>query len=98
MPPGGVVAAPLRRLFVLQFAVLAGGLLVYWPLRSSATALAALVAVVAAAQVLLAVLERLRTARVRAAVAAGVPVVRPGGAAGGAKARPRGGRKRRRGR
>ena len=39
MPPAGVVAAPLRRLFVLQFGVLVGGLIVYWPLDSSSAAL-----------------------------------------------------------
>ena len=72
MPPAGVVAAPLRRLFVLQFGVLVGGLIVYWPLDSSGAALVVLVLLVAAAEVLLAVLERLRTARIRAAVEAGV--------------------------
>ena len=45
MPPAGVVAAPLRRLFVLQFGVLVGGLVVYWPLKSSTTGLAVLVVV-----------------------------------------------------
>jgi hypothetical protein len=96
MPPAAVVAVPLRRLFLLQFVVLAGGLAVYWALDSSATGLAVLVVVVAAAQVALAVYERVRTARVRAAVAAGTRVTRA--AAGPApKARPRGGRKRRRG-
>ena len=34
IPPEAVVADPLRRLFVLQFGILAGGLLVYWPLDS----------------------------------------------------------------
>ena len=72
MPPAGVVAAPLRRLFVLQFGVLVGGLIVCWPLGSSGAALVVLVIVVAAAEVALAVLERLRTARIRAAVEAGV--------------------------
>ena len=97
MPPAGVVAVPLRRLFLLQFLVLAGGVLVYWALGSSAAVLAVLVTLIAAAQLLLAIWERLRTARIRAAVDAGVPVVRPGGAAGAApKQRPRGGRKRRR--
>lgn len=72
MPPAGVVAAPLRRLFVLQFGVLVGGLIVYWPLGSSGAALVVLVLVVAAAEVALAVFERLRTARIRAAVEAGV--------------------------
>ncbi|HEY5386731.1 MAG TPA: DUF6498-containing protein [Thermoleophilia bacterium] len=102
MPPAGVVAAPLRRLFVLQFGVLAGGLIVYWPLNSSTAALVVLVLLVAAAEVGLAVLERLRTARIRAAVKAGVSVtprrrgpasesqVRP------VKSRPRGGRRARR--
>ena len=72
MPPAGVVAAPLRRLFLLQFGVLVGGLIVYWPLGSSGAALVVLVLVVAAAEVALAVFERLRTARIRAAVEAGV--------------------------
>jgi len=69
---GVLVAAPLRRLFVLQFGVLVGGLIVYWPLGSSGAALVVLVLVVAAAEVALAVFERLRTARIRAAVEAGV--------------------------
>lgn len=94
MPPAAVVAVPLRRLFLLQFVVLAGGLLVYWPLRSSTTGLAVLVVVVAAAQVALAVYDRVRTERIRAAVAAGKVVTRAPAAR--AKAAPRGGRKRRR--
>jgi hypothetical protein len=102
MPPAGVVSAPLRRLFVLQFGVLAGGLVVYWLFSSSSGALAVLVVVIAAAEVVLAVLERLRTARVRAAVEAGVkPRPRGSGAATRAaaapsRAQPRGGRKRKR--
>jgi len=102
MPPAGVVAAPLRRLFVLQFGVLVGGLIVYWPLGSSAAALVVLVVLVAAAEVALAVLERLRTARIRAAVEAGMSVTpAPGGATAGSqsrpvKSRPRGGRRRER--
>jgi hypothetical protein len=105
MPPAAVVAVPLRRLFLLQFLVLAGGLLVYWPLKSSSAGLAVLVAVVALAQVALAVYDRLRTEGIRAAVAAGKTVTRtPAGQAkpapGGrqTKPAPRGGRKRRRGR
>ena len=100
MPPAGVVAAPLRRLFVLQFGVLVGGLIVYWPLHSSAAALVVLVLLVAAAEVALAVLERLRTARIRAAVEAGLSVTpRRGGTTTGpqgrpVKSRPRGGRRR----
>ena len=98
MPPAGVVAAPLRRLFVLQFGVLVGGLIVYWPLGSSAAALVVLVLLVAAAEVALAVLERLRTARIRAAFEAGVRAgprgARPGGPPAPPKARPRGGRRR----
>jgi len=102
MPPAGVVAAPLRRLFVLQFGVLVGGLIVYWPLDSSSAALIVLVLLVAAAEVALAVLERLRTARIRAAAEAGVSVTpgRGGTSAGSrsrpAKSRPRGGRRRER--
>ena len=99
MPPAGVVAAPLRRLFVLQFGVLVGGLVVYWPLQSSSAGLVVLVVLVAVAEVALAVLERLRTARVRAAYEAGQRMA-PRAAAGpqdrAGKARPRGGRKRKR--
>ena len=66
---------------------------------SSPAALVVLVLVVAAAEVALAVLERLRTARVRAAVEAGVRAEprgarRDGPAARPPKARPRGGRRR----
>ena len=102
MPPAGVVAAPLRRLFVLQFGVLVGGLIVYWLLGSSAPALAVLVVLVAAAEVALAVLERLRTARIRVAVEASMSVTpAPGGTTAGSqsrpvKSRPRGGRRRER--
>jgi len=98
MPPAGVVAAPLRRLFVLQFGVLVGGLIVFWPLDSSRTALVVLVVLVAGAEVALAVLERLRTARIRAAAEAGVKAETRGGGGGTAarpaRARPRGGRRR----
>jgi hypothetical protein len=94
VPPAAVVAVPLRRLFVLQAVVLAGGLLVYWPLRSSTTGLAVLVAVVAAAQVALAVYDRVRAERIRAAVVAGETVIRAPVAT--AKPAPRGGRRRRR--
>ena len=94
MPPAAVVAVPLRRLFLLQFVVLAGGLLVYWPLRSSTTALVVLVAVVAAAQVALAAYDRVRAGRIRAAVAAGETVTRAPAAS--SKPARRGGRKRRR--
>jgi len=100
MPPAGVVAAPLRRLFVLQFGVLVGGLVVFWPLDSSSAALVVLVVLVAAAEVGLAVLERLRTARIRVAAEAGVSVT-PGRSAASTgsrdrppKSRPRGGRRR----
>ena len=71
LPPAAVVSAPLRRLFVLQFGLLIVGLIVYWPLRSSTTGLVVLVLLAAAANVVLAVSERLRTARRRAALAAG---------------------------
>jgi len=100
MPPAGVVAAPLRRLFVLQFGVLVGGLIVYWPLHSSSAALIVLVLLVAAAEVGLAVLERLRTARIRVAAEAGMSVAPSHGSPSTgshsrpAKAQPRGGRRR----
>ena len=94
IPPEAVVAEPLRRLFVLQFGVLAGALLVYWLLDSSVTGLAVLLLAKAAADVVLAVLERLRAARIRAAITAGIaPKGRP---AGPRQRAPRGGRKRRR--
>jgi len=111
LPPAAVVSAPLRRLFVLQFGLLIVGLIVYWPLRSSTAGLVALVLLAATANVVLAVSERLRTSRVRAALAAGEKPRGPrssaakhgtGGSAEGApddrapKARPRGGRKRKR--
>jgi hypothetical protein len=109
LPPAAVVSAPLRRLFVLQFGLLIVGLVVYWPLRSSTAGLVVLVLLTAAANVLLAVSERLRTARRRAALAAGetpgaAQAPAPAGSRGPAaarddrapKARPRGGRKRRR--
>jgi hypothetical protein len=93
IPPEAAVAEPLRRLFVLQFGVLALALLVYWAFDSSVAGLAVLLVVKAAADVLLAVLERLRAARIVAAVEAGMrPEPRP---APRSRAR-RGGRKRRR--
>ncbi len=94
IPPEAVVAEPLRRLFVLQFGVLAGALLVYWLLDSSVTGLAVLLVAKTAADVVLAVLERLRAARIRAAITAGIA---PKGRSAGPRQRaPRGGRKRRR--
>ncbi|HZL65359.1 MAG TPA: DUF6498-containing protein [Thermoleophilia bacterium] len=111
LPPAAVVSAPLRRLFVLQFGLLIVGLVVYWPLRSSTAGIAALVLLAATANVLLAVTERLRTSSVRAALAAGEKPrgTRGSAAKDGAgnsaatarddrapKARPRGGRKRKR--
>jgi hypothetical protein len=93
IPPEAAVAEPLRRLFVLQFGVLAGALVVYWVFDSSLAGLAVLLLAKTGADLVLAVLERLRAARIAAAVAAGVaprvvPSVR-------SRAR-RGGRKRRR--
>jgi len=111
LPPAAVVSAPLRRLFVLQFGLLVAGLIVYWPLRSSTAGLVVLVLLAATANVVLAVTERLRTSSVRAALAAGEKPrgsrgsAAKNGAGGPAavaredrapKARPRGGRKRKR--
>ena len=93
IPPEAAVAEPLRRLFVLQFGVLAGALLVYWAFDSSVTGLAILLGAKAAADVVLAVLERLRAARITAAVEAGV---RPGPRQTPRPRARRGGRKRRR--
>jgi len=90
--PAAVVGEPLRRLFVLQFGVVIVGLVVYWPLDSSTRGLVALVLLTVAANLVLAVLDRLRAARIRAAVAAGMTVeaTRPRPV----KAQPRAGRKR----
>ncbi len=94
IPPEAVVSEPLRRLFVLQFGILAGALLVYWIFDSSLTGLVIVLLVKTAADVALAVAERLRTARIAAAVAAGVA---PRGRPNAPKPRARrGGRKRRR--
>ena len=87
IPPEAAVAEPLRRLFVLQFGVLAGALLVYWAFDSSVTGLAILLVAKTAADVVLAVLERLRAARITAAVEAGV---RPGPRQAPRPARPPG--------
>ena len=99
IPPEAAVAEPLRRLFVLQFGVLAGALLVYWLFDASMTGLVILLVAKTVADLVLAVLERLRAARIRAAVAAGIA---PRGL-GSSGSRPsqrqrarRGGRKRRR--
>jgi hypothetical protein len=94
IPPEAAVAEPLRRLFVLQFGVLAGALIVYWLLDSSVAGLAVLLVAKTAADVVLASLERLRTARIRAAVAAGIAA--RGRVAEPRQRAPRGGRKRRR--
>jgi hypothetical protein len=95
IPPEAAVAEPLRRLFVLQFGILAGGLLVYWLFDSAVGGLVVLLAAKTAADLVLAVLERLRTARIAAAVAAGV-APRGSDLTGPQKRAPRGGRKRRR--
>ena len=92
IPPEAAVSEPLRRLFILQFGVLAGALLVYWVFDSALTGLVVLLVAKTAADLVLAVLERLRAARITAAVAAGAM---PRGAPARSRAR-RGGRKRRR--
>ncbi len=92
LPPAAVVGYPLRRLFVLQFGVVIIGFLIYWLLDSSTTALVVLVLLTACANLVLAVFERLRAARIAAATAAGMTVEdtrrKP------AKPQPRAGRKR----
>jgi hypothetical protein len=93
IPPEAVVAEPLRRLFVLQFGVLAGALLVYWAFDSSVAGLAILLVAKTAADVVLEALERLRAARITAAVDAGV---RPEPRQTPRPRARRGGRKRRR--
>jgi hypothetical protein len=95
IPPEAVVAEPLRRLFVLQFGILAGGLLVYWPFHSALAGLVVLLVAKMAADLALAVLERLRAARITAAVEAGI-APRGSNLTGPQKRAPRGGRKRRR--
>jgi hypothetical protein len=95
IPPEASVAEPLRRLFILQFAVLAGALLVYWVFDSSVTGLLVILLVKTGADLVLAVLERLRVARITAAVAAGVQP-RGSNLTGPQRRAPRGGRKRRR--
>lgn len=95
IPPEAAVTEPLRRLFVLQFGVLAGALVIYWLLDSSVTGLAVLLVAKTVADVVLAVFERSRAARIAAAVAAGIAP--RGRDMTGTKPRaPRGGRKRRR--
>ena len=69
IPPEAVVAEPLRRLFVLQFGVLAGALLVYWLFDSPPAGLIILLAAKTAADLVLAVFERLRAARITASPA-----------------------------
>ena len=64
IPPEAVVAEPLRRLFVLQFGMLAGGLLVYWLFDSAVAGLVVLLLAKTAADLVLAVLDRLRAARI----------------------------------
>jgi hypothetical protein len=94
IPPAAVVAEPLRRLFVLQFGVLAGAVVVYWLFDSSVAGLAIILVAKTAVDLALAVLERLRSARIKAAVGAGVA---PEGRSGAPQKRARrGGRKRRR--
>ena len=89
LPPETFVSEPLRRLFVLQGAVFALGLLVYWR-GSSQTGMAAIVMAETAGVVLMAAMARLREARIIAALDAGAEVAQ----ARPAKARPRAGRRR----
>jgi hypothetical protein len=94
VPPAATVSEPLRRLFVLQFGVLVGGLLVYWLFDSAVAGLAVILIAKTAIDLVIALLERLRVARIKAAVAAGVTAEsRPAGRKAPA---PRGGRHRRR--
>jgi hypothetical protein len=109
LPPETFVAEPLRRLFALQGGGLVLGLIVYWT-GSRAGGVAVIVVAEATGVVLLAALARLREARIRAALEAGLsapaarsagskPAGRPAGSklatARTAKPAPRGGRKRR---
>ena len=93
VPPAAAVSEPLRRLFVLQFGVLVGGLLVYWFFDSAIAGLAVILIAKTVIDLILAVLERLRVARIKAAVGAGITVERrPDEKRAPA---PRGGRRRR---
>ncbi len=76
VPPAAVVSEPLRRLFVLQFGVLVGGLIVFWLFDSSVTGLAVVLIAKTAIDLGLAALERVRVARIKAAVAAGMTAER----------------------
>ena len=99
IPPEAAVAEPLRRLFVLQFGVLAGALVVFWLFDASMTGLVIVLGAKTAADLVLAILERLRAARIKAAVAAGIAPRGPASAQRQASQRQRarrGGRKRRR--
>jgi hypothetical protein len=93
LPPAAVVGYPLRRLLVLQFGVIIIGFLIYWRFDSSQASLVVLVLLTALANLVLAVFERLRAGRIRAAVAAGITIedTKPRPAA---KPQPRAGRKR----
>lgn len=94
VPPAAAVSEPLRRLFVLQFGVLVGGLIVYWLLDSTVTGLAVILVAKTAIDLVLAALERLRVARIKAAAQMGMTVApRPAGKRASA---PRAGRRRRR--
>jgi hypothetical protein len=93
VPPAAVVSEPLRRLFVLQFGVLVGGLIVYWLFDSAVTGLAVILVAKAAIDLVLALLERLRVARIKAAIEAGIPA--RGRPAEKRAPAPRGGRRRR---
>ena len=99
IPPEAAVAEPLRRLFVLQFGVLVGALVVFWLFDGSMTGLVIVLAAKTAADLILAVFERLRAARIKAAVAAGIAPRVPRAAQPQQSQRQRarrGGRKRRR--
>jgi hypothetical protein len=93
IPPEAVVSEPLRRLFLLQFGVLVGAVVVYWFFDSSVAGLAVILVAKAAADLVLALLERLRAARIKAAVSAGIRAERR--PAGPKQRARRGGRKRR---
>lgn len=94
VPPAAVVSEPLRRLFVLQFGVLVGALIVYWFFDSAVAGLAVILLAKAAIDLVLALLERLRVVRIKAAVEAGIPA--QGRPAERRAPAPRGGRRRKR--
>jgi hypothetical protein len=90
LPPEAAVSEPLRRLFALQAVLLFFGFVVYWR-GSPEWGLVTLVVLKAAVDLLLLAFDRLRVARIQAAVEAGQTLREP---KDDARRAPRGGRRR----